>query len=218
MHRASWPFFDLRVRTPRIELRYPDDELLFELAAVAARGVHDPARMPFNEPWTRNEPDVVQVRALQHWWGQRANLTAEDWNITFAVIENGQSIGCQAIFSKDFVVRRSFETGSWLGLEFQGRGVGTEMRAAVLHFGFDGLGAEIAETGAFLDNPESQAVTRNLGYEPNGTFVRVREGEAAEMRLFRLTRSRWLNSRRDDIHIDGHEPCLAALGLSDAEA
>ena len=213
MASVHWPFFDLRVRTPRLELRYPDDELLFELADLAARGVHEPDRMPFNEPWTRTPPGELESKALQHWWGTRAHLAPDDWHLPFAVIEGDHVVGCQAIFSKDFVVRRSFETGSWVGLEHQGRGVGTEMRGAVLHFGFDGLGADMAETGAFADNPESQAVTRKLGYEPNGTFVRAREGKVAEMQLFRMTREEWTTRRRDDITVEGLEPCLTLLGV-----
>jgi RimJ/RimL family protein N-acetyltransferase len=213
MPHPHWPFFDLRVRTPRLELRYPDDDLLLELARVAAGGVHAPDRMPFTEPWTRNPPGELEVKALQFWWGQRARLTPEDWNITFAVIEGSQVVGCQGLFSKDFAVRRSVESGSWLGLEHQGQGIGTEMRAAVLHLAFEGLRAEIAETGAFADNPESQGVTRKLGYEPNGTFTRAREGKAAEMRMFRMTRSQWATQRRVDLTIEGLAPCLPALGL-----
>lgn len=38
MAHPHWPLFDVAVRTPRLELRYPDDELLFELAGVVAHG------------------------------------------------------------------------------------------------------------------------------------------------------------------------------------
>ena len=44
---------------------------------------------------------------------------------------------------------------SWLGRAFQGRGLGTEMRAAVLAFAFDGLCATAADSSAFLDNAAS---------------------------------------------------------------
>ena len=41
---------------------------------------------------------------------------------------------------------RTVGTGSWLGRPYQGRGIGKEMRGAVLALAFDGLGAEVAET------------------------------------------------------------------------
>ncbi len=43
---------------------------------------------------------------------------------------------------------RTFDTGSWVGRRFQGRGTGTEMRAAALHLMFAGLGAREATTSA----------------------------------------------------------------------
>ena len=212
---SYWPLFDLRIRTPRLELRYPDDELLMALAQVAAAGTHHPDRMPFVEPWSRAPSGELERNALQHWWGRRAQLGPRDWTITLAVLEDGRPVGVQDLMAKDFGVRRVFETGSWLGLDHQGRGIGTEMRSAALHLGFEGLHAERAETGAFEDNPESRGVTMKLGYESNGTFVRVREGERASLLLYVLTRQRWLESRRCDITIEGLCECRPLLGVGD---
>jgi RimJ/RimL family protein N-acetyltransferase len=214
MSHPHWPFFDLRIRTPRLELRYPDDELLCEVADLAARGIHPPDRMPFNEPWSRTPPGELQVKSLQFWWARRAGLTPDDWGLSFAVLEDGQPVGVQDLFAKQFPVRRCFETGSWLGIDHHGRGIGTEMRSAVLHFGFEGLQAGVAETSAFEDNPESQGVSRKLGYEPNGRSVRAREGEPATMLMFAMSRQIWEARRRHDIVIEGLEPCLPLLGLA----
>ena len=61
-------------------------------------------------------------------------------------------VGVQGLVARDFAVMRAVATGSWLGAEFQRRGIGKEMRGAVLALAFDGLGAQIAETEAFVDN------------------------------------------------------------------
>jgi len=45
---------------------------------------------------------------------------------------------------------------------------GTEMRAAVLHLAFDGLGAREAHSASFEDNPASQRVSLANGYQSNG--------------------------------------------------
>ena len=87
-------------------------------------------------------------------------------------------IGQQDIDAEGFAVRKVVSTGSWLGRDHQGRGAGKEMRAAVLHLAFAGLGAERAETAAFADNPASMRVTESLGYEPNGEAVQDRTGQA----------------------------------------
>src|SRR6476661_7534358 len=79
-------------------------------------------------------------------------------------------------FAKPFTTTHTVTTGSWLVQRAHGQGIGKEMRAAVLHLAFQGLGAVEAYTDAFDDNPASLGVTRALGYEPNGTRLYAREG------------------------------------------
>lgn len=213
MAHSHWPLFDLRVRTPRLELRYPDDELVVTLADLAAAGIHDPSTMPFAMPWTDVKPPQLQRNTLQYFWRTRAEVSPEKWDLPLAVLEAGAVVGVQGIHTKQFPIRRSFETGSWLGLAHQGRGIGKEMRTAALHLAFAGLGAEWAHTSAWDDNHASQAVTRALGYEPNGRVVDVRRDEAATMLSYRMSRSLWEKRRRDDIEIDGLDDCLPLLGL-----
>ncbi|MGN8025141.1 GNAT family N-acetyltransferase [Microbacterium sp. 22242] len=104
-------------------------------------------------------------------------------------------------------------TGSWLTRSAHGRGIGTEMRAALLLFAFDVLGAEWAESGAASWNEASLAVSRKLGYEPNGvTRVAPRPGEAVDEQRLRLVRARFV---RPDwtIAVRGAGLALAQLGL-----
>jgi RimJ/RimL family protein N-acetyltransferase len=72
----------------------------------------------------------------------------EAWHLPFAVWHQGVIVGQQDILARDFLQTHTIESGSWLGRAHQGQGIGKEMRAAVLHLGFDGLGAKRAETGA----------------------------------------------------------------------
>ena len=103
------------------------------------------------------------------------------------VESDGRPIGAQSIDAEAFAIHRTVATGSWLGLQFQGRGFGREMRAAVLGLAFDGLGARVAESSAFLDNGASNAVSRGLGYEENGFGSLAPEGVARVTRQFRMT-------------------------------
>ena len=93
----------------------------------------------------------------------------------------------QALHARGFATQRTVDTGSWLGQDFQGRGFGKEMRAALLALAFDGLGARVAETEAFLDNAASNAVSRSLGYEENGFGSLAPEGVPRETQRFRMT-------------------------------
>ncbi|MFC4944785.1 GNAT family N-acetyltransferase [Pseudonocardia sp. GCM10023141] len=180
-HPEQWPLRDLVLRTPRLELRPDDDEGLRELVEVAYGGVHEPGLMPFTVSWTDADPAYLGRGILQYFWSRRAALAPEDWGVHFLVRFEGRVIGMQELMAKDFAVTREVGSGSWLGLAHQRRGFGTEMRAAVLQLAFDHLGARRARSDAFADNPASLAVSRRLGYRPDGTQTVVRRGEPADL-------------------------------------
>lgn len=212
LHRY-WPLLGLRVRTPRLELRIPSDQDLFALAALAEDGVHDPSLMPFASPWT-DVPGRERGRSVLQWfWGKRAEFSAQKWDLGLVTVVGGAVVGTQSAFAADYAVLREAETGSWLGKRYHGRGIGTEMRAAVLHLMFAGLGAVSITSAAFADNAPSLAVSRKLGYREDGISRTVRRGEPATMIRLRLPREVWERRRRDDIEIEGLAPCLPLLGL-----
>ncbi|HEY8527000.1 MAG TPA: GNAT family N-acetyltransferase [Acidimicrobiales bacterium] len=208
-----WPVAGLVVRTPRIELRWPSDDDLVALAELAADGVHAPDEMPFSFPWTRGTPTEVRRRVLQFHWQQRGAWTPEAWNWNPVVVADGRVVGTQGMFADDFAVRRTVATGSWLGRRFQGQGIGSEMRRAVLHLAFAGLGADRAVSDAYDDNAASLAVTRRLRYRPNGERFLAVEGQRKRALLYALDRPTWAAEvARDDVELEGLEPCLELFG------
>jgi RimJ/RimL family protein N-acetyltransferase len=216
MAAEHWPFFDLRIRTDRVVLRPDWDAGLEELATVAAGGIHDPATMPFGEPWSDAEPGGDLERGVLRWsWRHRAELTPEKWQINFLVCLDDRVVGSQGLGAEQFAKRRVVRTGSWLGQPFQGKGIGKEMRAAVLSFAFDGLGATEALSAAFHDNAASLAVSRGLGYLNNGEHIELRRGEPDRMIELVLTRQAWEAHRWPErIELAGVEDCLPLLGVS----
>ena len=213
MPNDHWPLLDLAVRTPRLTLRYLDDQMALELLAVAARGVHDPAVMPFTIPWTDLPSPQMEQEAMRFYAKTRADLRPDSWNLQFAVIADGDVVGMCDLGAKDFSTLRQFTTGSWLGREYQGQGFGKEMRVAALTLGFDGLDAEFAQTAAWHDNAASLGVTRSLGYSEEGRRRMLRRRQPDEMVDFRMLRQHWETIRRDDIEIHGMPSARAFLGL-----
>jgi RimJ/RimL family protein N-acetyltransferase len=207
-----WPLFALRVRTPRLELRYPTDDQLAAVVALAAEGIHDADAMPFYVPWTRATSPELERGMLQYFWSQRGALSPARWSLPLVVLEQDRPVGIQDVMAEQFGVTRTVETGSWLVQRAQGRGIGKEMRAAALHLAFDGLGATEAYSASFEDNPASAAVSRANGYRANGSVLFAREGMPARNMKWVLPRARWELRRRDDIEITGLEPCRALLG------
>ncbi len=215
MTQSNWPLYGLRVKSPRVELRYVDEELGAKLADLAMNGIHDSGYMPFAVPWTDAEPDALWQNTMKYYWQCRAETELRHWDLAFGVIAEGAIIGCTTLSADDFPIMRQFETGSWLGRAYQGRGLGRELREAALHLGFVGLGATLATTSAFGDNAPSLGVTRSLGYSANGVSRKIRRGEPASSLLFKLTSEDWaVRLRRDDITIEGIGSCLPFLGLA----
>jgi RimJ/RimL family protein N-acetyltransferase len=207
-----WPLFGLVLRTPRLELRVPSLEQLTALAELADSGVHDPVAMPFQVPWTDLPPGPRGRSVLQYQWRQWGALSPERWALELAVLAGGEPVGIQGVGGTDFAVTREVHTGSWLGRRHHGRGIGTEMRAAVLHLAFAGLGAESAISSAATDNVASIGVSRKLGYADDGIEVGSVRGQRRIEQRFRLDRQTWAARQRVPVRIEGLEPCRELLG------
>ena len=211
-----WPLAGLRVRSGDLELRYMDDADVYALARLAADGIHAPDAMPFTVPWTRGTPTEVARSILTYQWGARASVTPETWKLELAVVRSGEVLGTQSLMASDFLVSRTAETGSWLGLRHHGQGVGTRMRLMILHLLFEGFDGLRATTSAFADNASSNGVTRRIGYTENGVDVLAREGTPAESRRYVLDRATW-DARppelRPDVTLVGVEAAREQLGL-----
>ena len=207
-----WPPAAIVVRTPRLELRWPSQDDLVALATLAGEGVHDEGVMPFMTPWTRGTPEERARNVLRWNWRTAGEWEPGKWSMSMVAVVDDTVVGTQGMQATDFGVCRVAETGSWLGLAHQGRGIGKEMRAAILHLIFAGLGADRAMTSAFDDNPASLGVTRALGYRPNGERWMAVEGRPRRELLFVLERDDWQATRRDDIALHGVEAALPLLG------
>jgi RimJ/RimL family protein N-acetyltransferase len=125
-------------------------------------------------------------------------------------------LGVQGFNTTKYLVTRSGETGSWLGREHQGRGVGTSMRQAMCAFVFDHLDAEQITSGAFTDNPASLAVSRKVGYRENGVVRRERRPGEAATTVELLLRPEELVRGEHPMHVSGLEAVRRTIGLDPA--
>ena len=183
---TALPLLGLRITAGPVELRGVTDDLLGPLAELAIKGVHDPDFMPFFVPWSIAPAAAMPRNMAQFHWGQRASFSQEQWGMDLAVFYDGQLVGSQGFSTRDFLVTRIGETGSWLGREFHGRGIGTAMRKVICAFIFDYLGAEFITSSAYIDNPASLGVSRKCGYRENGVSIRNRMDTPATLQLLIL--------------------------------
>ena len=209
-----WPLLDLRLSTGGLLLRIPGEAELAAFAAVAAAGIHPPGEMPFGIPWTDRPSPQGEWDSYRWWMSARANWSVESWALTLGVWVAGEPAGFQDLFAKDFLKLRTVRTGSWLGSGFQGRGIGKLMRQTILALAFEHLGAEVAESEAFIDNPASNKVSLGVGYQPNGFGRLAPRGEPRETQRFRMTLDDWRGRPRPIVTIEGLDACRELFGLS----
>jgi RimJ/RimL family protein N-acetyltransferase len=210
------PALGLRVVAGDLELRGVTDDLVAELGRLAARGVHDPARMPFSFPWTDTAPEDFLRSFAQYHWRCRADFSPASWDLNLAVLHRGELVGVQGVGTKEFLVTRTGETGSWLGLEHQGRGLGTAMRQVMCAFLFDHLGFTEITSGAFTDNQASLRVSAKVGYVAHGTVRYSRRGEPADMTQLVLTPEAFRRGPQE-LEVEGVAAFRRSIGL-DSEA
>lgn len=202
--------------TPRLTLRYVTDELATELALLAACGIHDPSSMPFSTPWTDVDSPELERNALKHFWRNRAETTAEHWSLNLAADVDGTVVGMCAVDAEHFAEHRSAETGSWIGLHHQRRGLGREVRHAALHLIFAGLDAARATTKVWHDNVASLAVTQSLPYVQTGSSVQRRRDHDDRLLHFAMNVDQWQTVRRHDISLNGVAPVRHQLQTESA--
>jgi RimJ/RimL family protein N-acetyltransferase len=211
--RFPHPLTRLRVLTPRLELRLATRAELRALAELAQRGIHDPAEMPFGVAWTdaAGEPSFLED-SIEHHESALPEWQPDDWRLNLIAFHRGRPVGVQSMRGERFAERRTVDTGSWLGREWQGRGLGTEMRAGVLHLAFAGLGAEVATSGAIAGNPQSLGVSRKLGYAVVGSHIVSPRGEPVEHTDLELRRAEFLSPV--PVELVGLPPLLTLFGAA----
>ncbi len=210
---TAWPMYGLEIRTDRLSLRLPTETELVDLLGVATQGVHSPDEMPFGFAWTDLKSPQMERGFMQYHWRTRATWSADEWVLDFGVWADGRLVGSQGMRGEKFSLFKAVGTGSWIGRQFQGKGIGKEMRSAVLAFAFEHLGAERATSEAFMDNASSIGVSRSLGYADNGLQWMAPRGVARQQQRFLMTRDMWNARERPPIEVSGLAACRDMFGL-----
>lgn len=208
-----WPPAGLRIESPRLMLRLLQDHDMSAYLAAASSPIAHTQRNPFVRAWNEVGREDLVRNSFSWIWQARTRMDQEDLLLLLGVFEKDPEalggerlIGCQDVGAEQFAVQRTVLTGSWLIRARQGIGLGREMRAAVLLWAFDHLGARWATSGAYVWNRASIRVSESLGYQENGRrIVTDATGERAEEEIrFRVDAQSFI--RPDwEIAVEGHE-------------
>ncbi|WP_415795919.1 GNAT family N-acetyltransferase, partial [Mycolicibacterium frederiksbergense] len=172
----------------------PTDAQLAELARHAAT---PEAVLPVDQThfvkWIdgRTPPEIERQR-IARVQSNRDLTTRPGWTLDLAVLVDGAPVGLQSVSGfEQWPQQRTVGTTSWLIAPFQGRGLGTRARAAVLELAFLHLDADTAKSWVLEENTSSARVSTALGYQLVDSHVLVENGRELTEHVYELRRRDW---------------------------
>lgn len=207
------PFMGVSIRRGTLSLSAMTPDDVRPLLAVAARGiVPDGSGYPFITDWALQPRAERELNSTQYYFTTWASARTESLELLMVAREGDTVVGAQDLRVAEFAVRRTGFTGSWLGQEFHGHGIGTRMRQMICAFAFDELGAVEMRTEAYADNPASNRVSQKTGYTEFDRARVMRLGQPAVEVRYKLTPER-LTRPAEPITYDGGQALRRFLGL-----
>lgn len=211
--------FALRIALDGADMAAPTDAQLAELARHAATPEAVlPADQTHFVKWIDGRtPREIERQRIARVQSNRDLGTRPGWTLDLAVLVDGAPVGLQSVSGfEQWPRRRVVGTTSWLIAPFQGRGLGTLARAAVLELAFVHLDAEAAKSWALEENTASTAVSTTLGYRFVDSHILVENGRELTEHVYELRREDWLGSdvrRRYAPVITGADALVRALAV-----
>lgn len=209
---SVWPLHGIRLGTAELDLRVMTEADLPVLAQVM------PADLELNPHATRyaglDERANRRAVLAQGYWRALGMWSPDDWALPFVARGGGDVVGVQWLEGPDWRSERTVDSSSWLVGPARGRGLGKQMRAAVLALAFGHLGAVAAISSAVVGNGGSLGVSRALGYRDTHRSVLEHSGET--LQHVRLEAATWTASGlAHDVVVDGVATALPLFGLGE---
>ena len=206
----SWPLHGIRLHTADLDLAVMTEADLPTLWALL------PDDLELNPHATTyaglDVPANRRAVLAQGYWRALGMWSPDDWALPFVVRSAGVVVGAQWLEGPDWRSDRTVDSSSWLVAGARGRGLGGQMRAAVLALAFGPLGAEAAISSAVVDNAASLGVSRSLGYRDTHRSVLEHSGQT--LQHVRLDRATWdASGRSRHVVVEGVDPALPLFGL-----
>lgn len=214
MPQVGWPLQGIRLRTPDLELHVmteADLPTLWEL-------LPDDLELNPHATTYAGVDDRANRRAIlaQGYWRALGMWSPDDWALPFVVRSAGEVVGVQWLEGPDWRSDHIVDSSSWLVAEARGRGLGKQMRAAVLALAFGPLRAEAAISSAVLANRSSLGVSHALGYRD--THRSVLEHSRETLQHVRLEGRSWhASGQAHAVVIDAVVPALPYFGIQTSE-
>lgn len=173
-----------------------DDHLLLLMQRAAQPSAVLPADTSHFVTWIEGRsPEEITEQRIARVQANRDLTNRPGWTLDLAVMIGERPIGLQSLSGFDqWPHHRFVGTTSWLLAPFQGHGIGTGARAAVLELAFTHLHAASAKSWVLEDNRASVAVSTKLGYRLIDRHDVTEHGCTYTEGVYQLDRDVWLES------------------------
>ena len=205
-----WPPFGLVIQSGDLRLTPVSDDDLLGLVDLALDGIHPADMMPFDVPGPRHRP-TNSPAATPSTTGKTRPVRAGAVQSGFRRAPGrrpGRGPGLHRRPLRDHPHRGDRVLA---GGPVPGSGHRNPDARGDLHLALRPPGGDPGHIGAFVDNPASLAVSRKLGYRPNGVVRRNRLGTLALNQQLALNPGDLV--RGEPIEVVGLEPLRRFLGL-----
>lgn len=210
-----WPPYGLVIDAGDLRFTALREADVPEVLAVVADGIHPPERMPFLFPWTDAPPEQLGPNYMRFFASTLLGTDGRDAALELVVRRRGEVVGMQALNGRDLPVTRRMETGSWLGMRFQGEGLGTLMRRVMCAFAFDHLGLDAVHSSAWEDNEASRRVSEKVGYRETCRGESERRGVSTPEVFLELRAQDFQRGPMPELRVRGAGPLREFLGLAE---
>jgi RimJ/RimL family protein N-acetyltransferase len=152
-----YPPLNVQVHTPTLSLLGATDELLARLVPIVRKGIATGPPWPFDDPMSLYKDNPEREWGwLRGLWAGRGRVSDSFWRLYLVVVVDGEPVGMQDLTGRNFSAFGTVTSFSWLSPDVRGRGLGREMRQAVLHLAFEGWSSR-GRKRRFLRQPRVQS-------------------------------------------------------------
>lgn len=180
-----------------VTLRPPTIEDIFQLAKIVHKGLFENGASTLGEWYDPDDPVGNARKVLSYQFLCWAPATGTGLpKMPFTILTQSKPIGIQSYedTTNNYLITKELGTGSWIDPQQRGKHYGTHARWALLHFAFEQLEAQTMVSSALVDNPASNKVSLNCGYDSDGYETREQNGKRILLQRYRLEKTKWENN------------------------
>ena len=174
----------VEIKGPRVVLRSYEKGDVARIAEIANnRKIARNMVETFSYPYTLEEAEKwVEIAS-----GEKKNKS------NFVIIFEGEIVGGAGFDLKDGLHDGVASGGYWLGEDYWGKGIATEVWGLVRDYAFENFDIRRMEAGVFSWNLVSMRVQEKCGFKREGCLRNrtVRFGEVCDEIMYGITREEW---------------------------